>query len=61
MKTKTLDCVEMKRQASLRIYQETKDLSVQEKVVYWREKSEAMMRRRADAGQVDKLERGQST
>ena len=58
MATKALDCVEMKRRASLRIYEDTKDMNFQEKVVYWREKSEAMMRRRVRAGQPDNIGSG---
>jgi len=45
MKTeKTFDCVEMKRKASLRIYEETKDMTRAEKLAYWRGKREALRR-----------------
>jgi hypothetical protein len=47
MKTKTFDCVEMKRLGSLRIYEETKDLTFKQKAEYWRRKSREVMRRRA--------------
>jgi hypothetical protein len=40
MKTKVFDCVEMKRRGALRIYEETKDLSFDEQVEYWRRRSE---------------------
>ncbi|MCK6486526.1 MAG: hypothetical protein HUU22_11980 [Phycisphaerae bacterium] len=41
MKTKTFDCVEMKRRAAERIVRQTKDLTFAEKVAYWRRRSEA--------------------
>jgi len=36
MKTKTFDCVEMKRKAAARIYEEIGRLTLDEKVEYWR-------------------------
>lgn len=35
MKTKTFDCVEMMHGSALRIYEETKNMTVDEEVVYW--------------------------
>ncbi len=46
MKTKTFDCVEMKRRAAERIYQETKDLTLTERIDYWRRRSEEFRRER---------------
>jgi UTP:GlnB (protein PII) uridylyltransferase len=46
MKTKTFDCVEMKRKAALRIYEETKDLSLEDREGYWRRKNEAFLAKR---------------
>jgi hypothetical protein len=43
MKTKTFDCVEMKRKAALRIYEETKDLSLEDREAYWRRKNDAFL------------------
>jgi len=40
VKTKTFDCVEMKRRAGQRIYEETKGLTPEQKVEYWRRRSE---------------------
>lgn len=40
MKTKAFDCLEMKRRGALRIHEETKDLTFEEKVEYWRRRSE---------------------
>ena len=39
MKTKTFDCVEMKRRGSQRIYEATKDMTFEQEVAYWRERS----------------------
>ena len=38
-KTKTFDCVEFKRQAQARIYEEIKDLSADEQIDYFRHKA----------------------
>ncbi len=35
MKAKKFDCIEMKRLASQRIYDEVKDMTVQEELAYW--------------------------
>jgi len=45
MKTKTFDCVEMKRPGALRIYEETKDLTFEQKIEYWQRKNEDALRR----------------
>ena len=45
-KTKTFDCVEMKRKAARRIYEELKDKSVEEQIEYWRKGTEEMKKRR---------------
>lgn len=39
MKTKTFDCVEMKSQGSLRIYEAIKGMTVEQEVAYWQERS----------------------
>lgn len=38
MTTKTFDCVEMKRRAALRIHEQLKGMSMEEKVAYWRKR-----------------------
>ncbi len=38
-KTKTFDCVEMKRLGSQRIYEKIKDMTFEQKVAYWRQRS----------------------
>jgi hypothetical protein len=40
MKTKTFDCVEMKRKAAARIHQQIGHLTLDEKVEYWRLRNE---------------------
>jgi hypothetical protein len=39
MKTKTFDCVEMKRRGALQIHETTKDMTFEQKVAYWRGRS----------------------
>ena len=46
MKQKTFDCVEMKRKAARRIYEELKDKTVEEQIEYWRKGTEEMKKRR---------------
>ncbi len=36
MKTKTFDCVEMKRRGALRIHEAIKDMTFDQKLEYWR-------------------------
>ena len=43
-KTKTFDCVEMKRKGAERIYQELKDKTIEEQVEYWRRGTEELKR-----------------
>ena len=40
MKTKTFDCVEMKRRAAARIHEQTGNLTLDQKIAYWRRRSE---------------------
>ncbi len=44
MKTKTFDCVEMKRQAAARIQETIGKMTLEEKVAYWRGRNEAFLR-----------------
>ena len=48
MKTKIFDCVEMKRQGSLRIHERIKGMTFEQKVEYWRQRSEAFRRRQQE-------------
>ena len=43
-KAKTFDCVEMKRHAAERIYLETKDLTFEQIIDYWRRRNEEFRR-----------------
>lgn len=45
MKTKEFDCVELQHEGARRIYEETKDFTLEQEVEYWRRKSEEMMHR----------------
>jgi len=40
MKTKTFDCVEMKRKAATRIHEQTAGMTLDQKIEYWRRRSE---------------------
>jgi hypothetical protein len=46
MKTKTFDCVEMKRRGAALIYEKIKDMTIDEQVAYWKEKDAAFENRR---------------
>ncbi|NUM52703.1 MAG: hypothetical protein HUU46_03575 [Candidatus Hydrogenedentes bacterium] len=49
MKTKRLDCVEMKREGSKRIYDALKGKSRDEQVEYWRKKNIKLRPRKSSA------------
>ena len=44
MKTKSFDCVEMKRRGAARIMNRLKGLTLKQKIEYWRERSEQFRR-----------------
>ncbi len=44
MKTKTFDCVEMKRVGGLMIHERLKGMNVEEQIAYWRRRSEDFRR-----------------
>lgn len=48
MKMKAFDCVEMKRQGAARIHEKIKDLTLQQRIDYWRRRSEAFRRTQAE-------------
>ena len=52
MKTKTFDCVEMKRQAASRIYKETQGMTLEERQAYWRKKHAAFIDRQEERKQA---------
>ena len=41
MKTKTFDCVEMKRRGAARIHERLKNMTLEQKIDYWRRRSQA--------------------
>lgn len=48
MKTKTFDCVEMKRRGAALIYERTKGMTLDEKIEYWRRLSEEFQREQVE-------------
>jgi len=48
MKPKAFDCVEMKREAALRIYEETKHMSLEERQSYWQRKSDEFLKKQRE-------------
>ena len=40
MEPKAFNCVEMKRQAALRVQERLKDMTVEQQIEYWRQRSE---------------------
>ena len=42
MKTKTFDCVEMKRKAAMRIQEDSANLTPEQKIEHWRRRSEEL-------------------
>ena len=40
MNKKTFDCVEMKREGARRVYEQIKDMALEEEIEYWRRRSE---------------------
>ncbi len=41
MKTKTFDCVEMKRRGAERIHERLKNMTLEQKIDYWRQRSQS--------------------
>ena len=51
---KTFDCVEMKRKAAERIYEETKDFTVEQRIAYWQQKNDAFLQKQKERkGEVE--------
>ena len=45
MKAKRFDCVAMKRRGGLRVYRQTRNMTLQEQVAFWRKKTAELTRR----------------
>jgi len=52
-KTKTFDCVEMKRQAALRIHAETKGMTIEEELAYWKQQRVEPLDKRCKSGESE--------
>ena len=50
MNKKKFDCVEMKHRAALRIHEETKSMTDKEKLAYWSDAYNKMIKKRKTAG-----------
>ncbi len=50
MKTKEFDCVEMKRRGSLRVYEQLKNMTVEEQIAFWRERNQRFRRDQEEPG-----------
>lgn len=48
MKTKTFDCVEMKRKGAELVQQRLAGMSREQQLEYWREQTELLLRRQAE-------------
>jgi len=53
-KKKDFDCVDMQDQAALRIYEETKDMTIEEELAYWRRVGEAWDREQQNNNAVSR-------
>lgn len=58
MKTKTFDCVEMKRRGAARIHERLKGMTLEQKIDYWRRRSQAFRNERG--GGVGEAKRPES-
>jgi hypothetical protein len=48
MRKKTFDCVEMKRQGQERLYELLKDMSVEEQIEFWKQRTAEMLEWQAE-------------
>lgn len=49
MKTKTFDCVEMKREGARRVYEMTRGMTPEEELAFWRTRTKALRARKTSA------------
>lgn len=54
MKTKTFDCVEMKRRGAERIHERLKNMTLEQKIDYWRRRSQSFRTEQAGLGSEGK-------
>jgi len=50
MKTKTFDCVAMKRRGAARVYEQTKNMTRRELLAFWKSRSALLRRSKTTAG-----------
>ena len=55
MKTKTFDCVEMKRQGAERVLSEIVGLTMAEELAYWQTGTEALRQKQREALEYDRV------
>ena len=53
MTKKSFDCVEMMHEGALRIYEETKDMTEEEELAYWRRQNEEARRKHPRLRELD--------
>ena len=53
MKTKTFDCVAMMHEGALRIYEETKGMTMEEELAFWRERRKEAIDMTCDGDRQD--------
>jgi len=45
MKTKSFDCVEMKREGTRHVYQQIKNMTIEEELTFWKKKTTRLRQR----------------
>ena len=56
-KKKSFDCVDMMHAGALRIYAETKDMTEEEELAYWRQRAEAARRKHPQLRELEPVVR----
>jgi hypothetical protein len=49
MKAKTFDCVEMKHRGAEKVREQTKDMTLEQELAFWRERSRVLRQRQESA------------
>lgn len=53
MTKKTFDCVEMKHKGADLIYEETKDMTLEQQLAFWQQKNQALRQKQQELRQKD--------
>jgi len=48
MKTKTIDCVEMKKRGSIKIWEQLKDMTLDEELSFWKSRNDVSQKERKE-------------